>query len=63
MRIGPAHLRAMRVAMKMTQKELGEEIGVAENTIWRYEHGHLRLTERTLKAVRAVAKLRGVWNL
>lgn len=49
--------------MKMTQKELGEEIGVAENTIWRYEHGHLRLTERTLKAVRAVAKLRGVWNL
>ena len=63
MRIGPAHLRAIRVAMKMTQKELGEEIGVAENTIWRYELGQLRLTERTLKAVRAVAKLRGVWNL
>jgi DNA-binding transcriptional regulator YiaG len=36
-RMPPREVKKLRVEMKMTQKELGEALGVQENTVWRWE--------------------------
>jgi transcriptional regulator with XRE-family HTH domain len=37
--VTPADLRAAREALGLTQKELGQRLSVAENTIHRWERG------------------------
>lgn len=39
MRINLGRLRALRLAVKLTKKELADEIGCIENTIDRWESG------------------------
>lgn len=56
-----AHMRAMRVAMELSQSELAEELGVTTSTVWRWENGYMRITERAAKALRTLAKFKGVW--
>lgn len=57
-----AELKQRREQLGLTQAELAEVLGVAENTVWRYEKGataipkHMALTLEALEA-RQIKKL------
>ena len=41
--------------LKLTQKQLGEQLGVAENTVARYERGELNINEPVARLTRTIA--------
>jgi transcriptional regulator with XRE-family HTH domain len=63
----PAELKQRREQLGMTQAEFAEVLGVAENTVWRYEKGaqtipkHMALSLEALEA-RHIKKLQGEKN-
>lgn len=60
-RMTAKEVRQIRSDLKMTQKELGEAVGVRENTVWRWEaHGqsHKFPPEPTARLLRALHQIR-----
>jgi len=51
----PAALRAIRRRLGWTQVELAEALGVASNTVARYERGELGIPEPTARLIERVA--------
>lgn len=54
-------IRALRTARGWTQQELGDELGIHQNTVARLERGELPITRRmaqTITLVSQVAALR-----
>ncbi len=49
-------LRRLRLRMGLTQKQLGAEVGVAENTIARWERGEMKINEPAAKLMTILAK-------
>jgi len=45
-------LRRFRQKMKLTQKQLGVELGVTENTIARWERDEMKISEPAVKLVK-----------
>lgn len=52
----PAALRAIRRRLGWTQAELAEAIGIASNTVARYERGELGIPEPTARFVERIQK-------
>lgn len=52
---GP-ELKRLRLQMKLTQKQLGEKLGVTENTVARWERNEMKINEPAVKLVRILAK-------
>jgi DNA-binding transcriptional regulator YiaG len=50
-----AELRRLRKRMKLTQKELGEKLGVTENTVARWERDEVKISEVAARFARAIA--------
>lgn len=54
-------LRALRLAIGWTQREMGDELGIHANTVARLERGELPITKRmaqTIKLASDVAYMR-----
>ena len=59
----PGHIVALREALGLTQKALGEQVGVDKLTVSRWERGELRpgaASLKTLQKIRSAATRRGV---
>lgn len=59
----PGYLAALRSALGLTQKQLGEELGVDKLTVSRWERGEVRpgaASIRKLRSLRNAAARRGV---
>ena len=52
---GP-ELRKLRLRLKLRQADLAERIGVAENTVARWERSELRITEPMGRLIRLVTE-------
>lgn len=48
----PSEVVAIREQLGMTQKELGQAIGVSEFSVWRWESGTRNITPRHTAALR-----------
>jgi transcriptional regulator with XRE-family HTH domain len=48
-------LRRIRQRMGLTQKQLGEKLGVAENTVARWERDEMKISEPAVKLVKILA--------
>jgi DNA-binding transcriptional regulator YiaG len=51
----PTALRALRRRLRVTQARLAAEIGVAPNTVARWERGELGMRPATAKLIRILA--------
>lgn len=60
MNLTPAHVRAARGLLKMTQAELAKYSGVSEVTIRKFENNQVRPTEDTLMRLQTVFEERRV---
>lgn len=49
-------LRRLRIKMKLTQKQLGEKLGVTENTVARWERDEMKINEPAVRLVTLLAK-------
>ena len=49
-------LREIRTGLELTQGELGKRLGVALNTIWRWEHEHRHIPEPVARLVHYLEK-------
>jgi transcriptional regulator with XRE-family HTH domain len=54
-----AQLRRLRKRMKLTQKQLAENLGVTENTFARWERDEVKISEVAARFARAIAKTPG----
>lgn len=54
----PEELKALRQRLRMTQRQLGDAIGMSYNSVYRMEKGRQTITERTEKQVRALVRER-----
>lgn len=48
-------MRRLRKRMGLTQEKLGEKIGVAENTIARWERNEMKINEPAARLLRTIA--------
>jgi transcriptional regulator with XRE-family HTH domain len=56
----PAELKRLRLRLDLTQTELADQLGVARNTVTRWETGARKIAPPIAIAIRAVAqRLRG----
>jgi transcriptional regulator with XRE-family HTH domain len=51
-----AELRTIRKRLDKTQSQLAEAVGVATNTIARYERDEMRISEPVARLVRTIAE-------
>ena len=49
-------LRLLRKRMKLTQRQLGQRLGVTDNTVARWERNEMKINEPAVKLVRILAK-------
>ena len=49
-------LREIRTGLELTQGELGKRLGVALNTVWRWEYGHRHIPEPVARLVHYLEK-------
>jgi transcriptional regulator with XRE-family HTH domain len=49
-------LRRLRIKMKLTQKQLGEKLGVTGNTVARWERDEMKINEPAVRLVTLLAK-------
>ena len=49
-------LREIRTRLGLTQGELGKRLGVALNTVWRWEYGHRHIPELAARLVHYLEK-------
>jgi len=49
-------LRRLRKRMKLTQRQLGQRLGVTDNTVARWERNEMKINEPAVKLVRILAK-------
>lgn len=53
-------VRSLRQQMKMTQQQLGNEMGVTEFTVWRWENNKRPMTTGMTILLRKLARERGL---
>jgi DNA-binding transcriptional regulator YiaG len=51
-------LRRLRTRLRLTQKQLGAELGVTENTVARWERDEVKMGEPAAKLMRTLAGTR-----
>jgi transcriptional regulator with XRE-family HTH domain len=49
-------LKEVRTQLGLTQEELGERLGVRNNTVWRWEHEQRGIPETVARLVQYLAK-------
>ena len=49
-------LRRLRKRMKLTQRQLGQRLGVTDNTVARWERNEMKINEPAVKLVRILTK-------
>ena len=49
-------LRRLRKRMKLTQRQLGQRLGVTDNTMARWKRNEMKINEPAVKFVRILAK-------
>jgi transcriptional regulator with XRE-family HTH domain len=52
----PHEFRAERVALKLTQDQLAEKLGISKRQIGRYESGRAPISARTVNAFKLVGE-------
>ena len=57
--LSPAHVRAARALLQLTQGELGKLSGVSEKTIRKFELGKVRASEDTILRLQSACGERG----
>ena len=60
MTLTPAHVRAARGLLQITQLELGKIAGVSPTTVRKFENGQLKPSEDTLLRLQTFLEARGV---
>lgn len=60
MDLSPAHVRAARALLQLTQGELSKLCGVSAKTIRKFELGKVRATEDTILRLRAAFEARRI---
>lgn len=50
-------IRALRIARGWTQQDLGNELGIHQNTVARLERGELPITRRMAQTIRLVSQI------
>jgi len=50
-------IRALRIARGWTQQDLGNELGIHQNTVARLERGELPITRRMAQTIRLVSQV------
>lgn len=56
----PDEVRSLRTQMKVTQEQLGRDMGVTEFTVWRWENGKRPMTQGMTILLRKLARERGL---
>ena len=52
----PGYIRTLREALGMTQARFGERAGVEKMTVWRWEHGQLKPSAASVKALESLRR-------
>lgn len=55
----PNELRKIRKRLGWTQQQLADAVGVARNSVVRWEGGHMRIAEPVARLIRMIAKQEG----
>ena len=51
---------AMQARLRITPQEMADELGVAANQVWRWQHGETQPQYRTIPKLQAMARQAGI---
>jgi DNA-binding XRE family transcriptional regulator len=52
----PGYIRTLREALDLTQADFGQRVGVEKMTVWRWEHGQLKPSPASVKAIESLRR-------